>query len=61
MICNCPEASNTPFTPSMFSMVFLSTLPLSTITRRNLVAQCAAEAIFELPPIAASTSVADLR
>ncbi len=50
IICNCPEAKNTPFTPSTSSTASLSHLLLSAITRRNLVAQCAAEIKFSFPP-----------
>ena len=58
MICNWPDASNTPLTPSMFSMAPLSALLLSAMTRRSLVAQCAADAIFLLPPTLSSISCA---
>ena len=50
MIWSCPDASNTPFTPSTFSMASLSALLLSAITRRSLVAQWAADTMFLLPP-----------
>ena len=50
MIWSCPDASNTPFTPSIFSIAPLSALLLSAITSRSLVAQCAADTIFLLPP-----------
>ena len=50
MIWSWPDASNTPFTPSTFSIASLSALLLSAITRRSLVAQWAADTIFLLPP-----------
>ena len=39
MICICPCAKKTPFTPSMFSTYSLSAFELSLITRRRRVAQ----------------------
>ena len=51
IICNCPDAKNTPFTPSMFSTASLSHLSLSAMTSLSLVAQCAADIKFCFPPI----------
>ena len=50
MIWSCPDASNTPFTPSTFSSAVLSAFVLSAMTRRSLVAQWAADTMFLLPP-----------
>ena len=51
MSCSCPLDSNMPLTPSTSSRYALSTLLLSLMTRRSLVAQCAACATFSRPPI----------
>ena len=45
-----PATANCPFTPSMLSMPSLSTLLSSFNTIRKRVAQCAAVAMFSLPP-----------
>ena len=50
IICSCPEAKNTPFTPSISSTALLSHLSLSAITRRRRVAQCAADIKFSFLP-----------
>ncbi len=58
MIWSWPCASNTPCTPVAFSSSFLFTLPLSAMTRRRRVAQCAADTMLSLPPMFCSTSEA---
>ena len=58
MIWSCPEASNTPLTPSTFSMASLSAFVLSAMTRRSLVAQWAADTMFLLPPTLSRISCA---
>ena len=60
MICSCPLDSKTPLTPSTFSSFALSTLLLSTVTRRRRVAQCAALTIFCPPPMMSLISWAHL-
>ena len=58
MSCSCPLLLKTPFTSSIFSSFFISILLLSTVTRRSLVAQCAALTRLALPPAASKISFA---